>query len=59
VEGLLESVHELAAKNFPQHWLGKKIVLAGAHPVGVIEGKATGGHDTMDMGMKTPTPTIP
>ena len=52
VEGLLESVHELAAKNFPQHRLGKKVVFAGVNPAGVIEGKATGGNDTMDMGMK-------
>jgi hypothetical protein len=52
VEGLLESVHELAAKDFPQHRLGKKVVFAGANPVGVIEGKATGGNDTMEVGMK-------
>jgi hypothetical protein len=51
-EGLLESVHELAAKNFLQYRLGKKVVLWGADPVGVIEGKATGRNDTMDMGMQ-------
>ena len=51
-EGLLESVDELAAKNFPQHLLRKKVVLSGVNPVGVIEGKATCGNDAMDMGMK-------
>ena len=28
LEGLLESVDELAAKNFPQHFLGKKVVVS-------------------------------
>jgi len=28
LEGLLESVDELAAKNFTQHFLGKKVVVA-------------------------------
>jgi hypothetical protein len=38
VEGLFESGHELAAKNFLQYRLGKKVVLWGANPVGVLEG---------------------
>ena len=59
VEGLLESGDKLAAKDFLQHRLRKKVVPWGANPVGVIEGKAPGGNDTMDMGMKTPTLTIP
>ena len=28
LESLLESVDELAAKNFPQHFLGKKVVIS-------------------------------
>ena len=28
LEGLLKSVDELAAKDFPQHFLGKKVVVA-------------------------------
>ena len=51
-EGLLQSGDELAAKYFPQHRLGKEVVFAGANPVGVIEGEATGGDDTMDMRME-------
>ena len=47
----LESVDELAAKNFLQHFLGKKVVVSGANPASVIWRKATGWHDTMDMRM--------
>jgi len=55
----LESVDELAAKNFLQHFLGKKVVVSGANPASVIWRKATGWHDTMDMRMSAPTPTVP
>ena len=36
LESLLESVDELAAKDFTQHFLGKKVVVSGANPAGVI-----------------------
>jgi hypothetical protein len=53
VKGLLESFDELSAKDFPQHRFGKKVVLSGANPAGVIEGKTASGNDAMDMGVKT------
>jgi len=51
LKSLFESVDELATKNFLQHFLGKKVVVSGANPAGVIRRKATGRHDTMDMWM--------
>src|SRR5215831_673581 len=51
LESLLESVDERAAKNFPQHFLGKEVVVPGANPTGVIGGEAAGWRDTMDMRM--------
>jgi hypothetical protein len=49
LESLLESVDELAAKNFPLHFLGKEVVVPGANPAGVIGREAAGRGDTMDM----------
>ena len=51
LKGLLESVDELAAKNFLQHFLGKEVVVPGTNPAGVVEREATGRNDTMDMRM--------
>src|SRR5262245_16113419 len=51
VKGLLESVEELAAKDFLQHFLGKEVVVPGTNPAGVIGREATGRNDTMDMRM--------
>ena len=36
LKSLLESVDELAAKNFLQHFLGKEVVVAGTNPTGAI-----------------------
>ena len=58
-EGLLERVDELATKDSPQHLLGKEVIVSRANPAGVIEREAAGGNDTVDMGMKAPTPTVP
>ena len=52
LESLLENVDELAAKNFLQHFLGKKVVVSSANPAGVIEGETAGRNDTMTVGMK-------
>jgi hypothetical protein len=35
LKSLFESVDELAAKNFLQHFLGKKVVVSGANPASV------------------------
>ncbi len=48
---LFESVDELAAKNFLQHFLGKEVVVAGTNPTGAIRREAAGRHDTMHMRM--------
>ena len=36
LKSLLESFDELAAKDFTQHFLGKKVVVSGTNPAGVI-----------------------
>ncbi len=51
LKGLFESVDELAAKEFTQHFLGQEVVVAGAHPAGVIGREATSRHDTMHVGV--------
>src|SRR5215472_9025021 len=51
LEGLLECVDELAAKNFPQHPFGEKVIFPRANPAGVIRREAAGGRDTMNMRM--------
>ena len=57
--GALQRSHELAAKNPAQHLDGKKERVAGVDPVGVIQRESTGWDHTMDVGMMTPTPTVP
>ena len=59
LKSLFERVDELAAKDFRQHLFGKEIVVAGTNPTGVIVREAAGGHHTMDMWMRAPTPTVP
>ena len=59
LEGMPEASDELAAKFFTQHLLGQEVVVAGANPTGVIGRETAGGHDTMDMRMSAPTPTVP
>jgi hypothetical protein len=35
LKSLLERIDKLAAKDFPQHFLGKKVVVSGTNPAGV------------------------
>src|SRR5208282_171458 len=51
LESLLERSNELAAKDFPQHFLGEKVVVSGANPAVVIGREAAGRNDTMNMRM--------
>jgi hypothetical protein len=51
LKSLFESVDELAAKEFTQHLLGKKVVVAGTNPTGAIRREAAGRNDTMHMRM--------
>jgi len=50
-EGLLQSIHELAAEDSTQHLPGEKEARAGVDPALVIGGEAAGRHHTMEMGM--------
>ena len=59
LKSLFERVDELATKDLAEDRLGQEVVLSGTHPTGVIGREAAGRHDTMDMGMKAPTPTVP
>ena len=59
LEGRLQTGDELAAKHAPQYSDGKEEAWMGSNPVGVIVGESTGGNDTVDMGMKPPSRTIP
>ena len=50
-ESLLQSVHELVAKDPSQDLAGKKEAGMGREPAGVVGGKSSGRNDAMDMGM--------
>jgi len=50
-ESLLQSVHELAAKDPSQDLARKKEAGMGSDPAGVVGGKSSGRNDAMDMGM--------
>ena len=58
-ESGLESGDELATKHAPQYSNGKEETWMGSNPAGVIAGESAGGNNTVDMGMQTPTPTVP
>jgi hypothetical protein len=58
-EGRLEAGDELATKHTPQYSNGKEEAWVGSNPAGVIAGESAGGNDAVDMGMQTPTPTVP
>jgi hypothetical protein len=45
-EGALETGNELASKNATEHMDGKKELVVGFNPKGVIEREPTGGNDT-------------
>ena len=55
----LEPVDELSAKYAPEHVDREKESRVRTNPAGVIEGEPTRRDDAVDMGMNTPTPTVP
>ena len=55
----LQCRYELTAKNPAQHLDGKKERGAGSDPASVVRRQTTGRKHAMDMGMMTPTPTVP
>ena len=59
LEGRLQASDELAAEHAAQYSDGKEEAWVGSNPVGVIAGESAGGNDTVDMGMKPPSRTIP
>ena len=59
LKGQLEPSDELPAKYAPEPLDGEKEARARANPACAIEGEPPCGDDTVDMGMKTPTPTVP
>ena len=58
-EGRLEAGDELATKHATQYSNGEEEAWVGSNPAGMIAGESASGNDTVDMGMQTPTPTIP
>jgi hypothetical protein len=58
-EGRLEAGDELATKHAQQYSNGKEEAWVRSNPAGVIAGESAGGNDAVDMGMQTPTPTVP
>jgi len=58
-EVALESGHKLTAKDATEHLDGKEEGAARGDPAGVIWSETAGGEDAVDMGMMTPTPTVP
>jgi hypothetical protein len=51
-EGLPEGRDELATEDLTQYRFGQEVVVRRVDPAGVIERETSGGHDTMDVGMK-------
>ena len=49
LKSFFESVNELAAKDFLQHFFGQEVVVAGVHPAGVIRREAASWHNAMHM----------
>jgi hypothetical protein len=54
-----KSGDELATKHATQYSNGKEEAGMRSNPAGVIAGESAGGNDTVDMGMKPPSRTIP
>ena len=59
LEQLTELVTELLAEDFAECLDGQEETPRGVYPSAIIGGKASSGNDVVDMGMRTPTPTIP
>jgi hypothetical protein len=59
LEQFPELFAELVAEDFAECCDGQKEAGRGIDPSGAIESKATGGNDVVDVGMMTPTSTVP
>ena len=59
VEDLCEPVSELAAEDAAEYVDGQEETWRSGDPAGAIPGQAAGRNDGVDVGMRTPTPTIP
>jgi len=58
-KGSLECGDQLAAEHTTEYFDGKEEGAARGDPAGVIESETAGGQHAVDMGMMTPTPTVP
>ena len=59
VKDLCEPVSELAAEDAAEYVDGEEETWRGGDPAGAILPQAAGRNDGVDVGMMTPTPTIP
>jgi len=59
LKGGLEAGDELSTKHTSQDRAGKKEARAGWNPSRRVEREPAGRDDTVNMGMMTPTPTVP
>ena len=59
LEQFTESLAELIAEDFAKCCDGQKEAWRGIDPSGAIESEAAGGNDVVDVGMRTPAPTVP
>ena len=59
VKELVEPGGELVAEDAAENVDGQEETGRGGDPAGAIFSQATGRNDAVDMGMRTPTPTIP
>jgi hypothetical protein len=59
LEQFTEFVRELVAEDFAECLEGQEETPRGIDPSATIGSQASSGYDVVDMGMKTPTPTIP
>ena len=54
-----QAVHELATEHAAENSHRQEEVVPSWNPTGMVRRKTAGWNDTVDVWMKTPTPTIP
>ena len=59
VKRSFERIEELSTKDHSENFDGQKELVSAANPSPMIWGEPTPWDHTMDMGMMTPTPTLP
>lgn len=59
VRSLLERIEELSRKDYSEYFDGQKELVSAGNPSPMIWGEPTPWDHTMEVGMMTPTPTVP